>query len=734
MNSEVEAHEFDIDGMTCAACVGRVERVLKKVPGVHEAAVNLATHRARIAVAPGVEAAALIAAIERAGYGAKPHVDAFSADDLRDDAPPAEPEAPALPVETLRALVALPVSALLMALAMVPALHFARTAWVQGALAVAVVWGAGWPVQRVALTNARHGAATMDTLIALGANAALLHSLRTALGGAHGAHAHLYFETAAMIVAFVLLGRALEARARHRTGDALRALVALRPQRAVVVRNGEAREIPVSRVRVGDRVQVGANARVPVDGVVREGAPHVDCSMLTGESVPVACAVGDAVAAGTVNGATPFALDATRVGADTALAQIVKMVERAQGSRAPIQRMADRAAAVFVPVILGAAALTALGWRLAGHPAEHALLAAVTVLVVACPCALGLATPTAVIVGAGRAATKGILVRDAASLERAHALTDVVFDKTGTLTRGRPALTDVTALHGFDADAVLRLAAAVERESEHPLARAVVDEAQRRNLTQSNASDVRALAGQGVRGTVDGTVVCVGHGALLDDALDDDARAALDALRATGRTTALVSVDGVAAGALGLFDDVRPEAAEAVSHLRAMGLRVHLVSGDHPRAVDAVAARVGIDPSCVRAGVLPGDKGAVIEALRREGRVVAMVGDGVNDAPALATADVGFAMGGGTDVAIEAAAVTLMRADPRAVADAITLSRAVMRVIRQNLFWAFAYNVVGVPLAAFGVFERLGGPMLAAAAMAMSSVTVVSNALRLRRA
>ncbi len=727
-----EAREFDIEGMTCAACVGRVERVIKKVPGVEDAAVNLATHRATITVAADIDTAKLIAAVERAGYGAKPHVDPFTEEDLADDAPEAPPEhAARWSHETLRAAVALPVSLVLMVVSMTPGLS---APWFECALAVAVVWGAGLPIMRVALTNARHLSATMDTLIALGANAALAHSLWTLTSSGHAGHAHLYFETAAMIVAFVLLGRALEARARRSTGDALRALVALRPRKATVVRAGVAKEIAVSRVRVGDRVRVGANARIPVDGVVREGSSHVDLSMLTGESMPVARTVGDDVAAGTVNGESPIEVDATRVGAETALAQIVRMVERAQGSRAPIQRAADRAAAVFVPVVIAAATLTFLGWRLSGHPLEHALLAAVSVLVVACPCALGLATPTAVIVGAGRAAERGILVRDAASLERAHALTDVIFDKTGTLTRGSPSVTDITAFHGVSEVEALGVAATLEGASEHPLARAILAAAKSRDAVIPAVSEVVVVASQGVRGVIDGAPVAVGHGALVDDALDDTSRAALSGLRAEGRTTAAVTRAGSVIAVIGMADPVRDESHEAVALLGELGVAVHLVSGDHPVTVKAVARRLGIADERVHAGVLPGDKGAIVEALRAQGKVVAMVGDGVNDAPALASADVGFAMGGGTDVAIEAASVTLMRADPRSVVDAISLSRAVMRVIRQNLFWAFAYNAVGIPLAAFGMFERLGGPMLAAGAMAMSSVSVVSNSLRLKRA
>lgn len=714
--------ELDIEGMTCAACVSRVERVLKRVPGVRDAAVNLATHRATVTV-DGATDEALVAAIEKAGYGAKPHVARFSAEDFAADEAPAAPARSPWTLDRVRAPAALTLSAVLMVLAMVPALQFAGHASVQCALAAAVVFGLGAPIQRVALVNARHGAATMDTLVALGADAAMAWSVAAmARGdGAHG-HGHLYFETAAMIVAFVLLGRSLEARARARTGDALRALVSLRPRTARVIRGDEERELPVGRVRAGDLVRVGANERFPVDGVIREGEGHVDLSMLTGESMPVAKRAGDAVPGGAVNGPSPVTIETTRVGADSALAQIIALVERAQGSRAPIQRTADRVAAVFVPVVMTVAAGTFVAWRALGHPLDHALLAAVSVLVVACPCALGLATPTAVIVGAGRAAARGILVRDAAVLERACDVTDVVFDKTGTLTRGAPEVTDVVTFGGVSESDALAWAAAVEKESEHPLARAVVARAGERVM---KASEVKVTAGEGVRGVVDGAEVRVGRAA----GLGEEARAVAEALEARGRTVAAVTRDGAVVALLGLADAPRPEAREAVAALAAMGVRAHVVSGDHARAVAAVAREVGVEEAHVQAGVAPGGKGAAVEALRAAGRVVAMVGDGVNDAPALAAADVGIAIGSGTDVAMETAGVTLMRSDPRLVPAALDVSRMTWAKIRQNLFWAFVYNALGLPLAALGLLS----PAVAGAAMALSSVSVVGNSLLLRR-
>lgn len=731
-----EARELDIEGMTCASCVTRLEKVLRKVPGVTEASVNLATRRALVSAREDVSLEALVAAVERAGFGATPHAEPGFTDDDNvrpDGAERADRRARWTP-EQWRLAVALALGAPLMLVAMVPALAFAGNGWVQCALATVIVWGAGWPIQRTALVTARHGDATMDTLIALGSNAALVYSFASLVrGGSHAGHAHLYFETAGMIVALVLLGRALESRARAKTGDALRALASMRPRAARVVRGDEEREIPVERVRVGDGVRVRAHERIPVDGVVREGASHVDISMLTGEPMPVARGVGDAVVGGAVNGPSPLWIEATKVGADTALAQIVRLVERAQGSKAPVQRLADRVAAVFVPVVMAVAALTfVVWWRALGHPFDHALTVAVSVLVVACPCALGLATPTAVMVGTGRAAERGILVRDAASLERACAITDVIFDKTGTLTRGAPAVTDVIA-RGMSEDELIALAAAVEEESEHPLARAIVRAAKERRVTIARATRVTAVAGEGVRGEVGGETVRVGGGELVTGALDDAARRELDALQAKGRTAAVVVRGDVYAGLIGLADPVKDTSREAVAALAAMGIRVHLVTGDHPVTARAVAEALGIASERVRAGVLPGDKSAAVEALREGGAVVAMVGDGVNDAPALAAADVGFAMGTGTDVAIETAPVTLMRGDPRAVVEAITWSRRTVSTIRQNLFWAFVYNAVGIPVAALGLLERWGGPMLAAAAMAMSSVSVVASSLRLRR-
>ncbi len=735
-----EALSFPVEGMTCAACVSRIERALKKVPGVVDANVNLATERATVHAGALDDAmrTALSDAVERAGYKAivppAPRVgDAAKADGAMDHGTPAER------ITTLRLGLAVALSVPLMALAMIPALRTVPgNGWIQLALATVVTFGTGSPFYTGALRNARHLAMNMDTLIALGSFAAWGDSLYELTRHAgHGMHPHLYFETAAMIVTLVLLGKWLEGRAKRRAASAIHSLVALQPRTARVLRDGGEVETAIESLARGDRVRVIAHERVATDGVVLEGQSDVDESMLTGESAPVTKRAGDPVTGGTVNGAAPLVFKVTRIGAETQLAQIVKLVEDAQGSKAPVQRLADRVSSVFVPVVVGLAVLTAVGWALVGGmPAGDAMLRAVAVLVIACPCALGLATPTAIMVGTGRAAEMGVLVKDAESLERAGALAVVVFDKTGTLTEGKPSLTDVILAEGEDEKAVLTLAASLEHESQHPVARAIVRGAEARGIERDAVTAVRSEPGVGMHGVVRGRRVSVGSERLVTEGGVTMAPALatqLEAVAAQARTPSLVAVDGAVVAVLGVADPVKPTSREAVARLTALGIEVHLLTGDRRRTAEAIAREAGIETKHVHANVLPAEKSAAIDALRASGRLVAMVGDGVNDAPALARADVGFAMGSGTDVAMEAAPIVLMRSDPRAIADAVALSRRTMRTIRENLFWAMGYNVLAIPLAASGVLMKIGGPMVAAAAMAFSSVSVVTNSLRLRR-
>jgi Cu+-exporting ATPase len=783
---------FGIEGMTCASCVARVERALAKVPGVREAVVNLATEEACVVLAASDDPAhgplaerldALAAAVRKAGYeprmpappaaappGAGPLAAPALADPPRAATPPAAPSAgparapadahlvaPPAPLRSGggRLAVALGLSVPLMALAMAPALQFEGHLYVQAAIAAAVTFGAGGTFFAAAARTLRHGTATMDTLVALGAGAAFAYSVAT-LPHARAGHGHVYFETAAMIVAFVLLGRWLERRARARTTDALTALARLRPAVAHVVRDGVAVDVPVEAVAEGDLVEVRPRERVPVDGVVVEGSSAMDESLVTGESLPVARDVGDRVVAGALAGPTPVRLRATRVGAHTTLARIARMVGDAQASKAPVQRLADRISAVFVPAVVALALGTAAAWALAGAGASDALLTAVSVLVIACPCALGLATPAAVIVGTGAAARHGALVKNAVALEQAGRVTAVVMDKTGTLTEGRPEVTEVRVLAPIDAAGggsleatasadearVLALAASVERMAAHPLAAAIVRAAAARGAAAEPAAEVRTSGARGVSGRVSGRLVRVG----APDWIAENARAAaaeagafasLDAaarrLAEEGASVVAVSVDDRPFAALGARDPLRATAAEAVRALEDMGVTVHVASGDHAQAVAEVARAVGIPGERTTAGCTPEDKAEVVRRLRAAGGVVAMVGDGVNDAPALAGADVGFALGTGTDVAESAAQVTLLRGDLGAVVAAIRVGRLTVRTVRQNLFFAFFYNALGIPVAALGLLDRLGGPMLAAAMMAMSSVTVVANALRLGR-
>ncbi len=729
--------ELPITGMTCASCAARVEKRLNRLDGV-EASVNYATETATVAFDPArVEPPQLVAAVEGAGYGAVlPSAD---------DAPAPEPPA-GDPLRTrLVASAVLTVPVVL--LSMVPALQFDNWQWLCLQLATPVVLWGGWPFHRAAWLNARHGAATMDTLVSVGVLAAwgwsvvalflldagdpgMRMGFELSLDPGAGA-SHLYLETAAVVTTFLLAGRWFETRAKRRAGAALTALLELGAREASVLGDdGRERRVPVDALAVGDRFVVRPGERIATDGVVEEGASAVDASLLTGESVPVEVGPGDPVTGATVNAGGRLVVRATRVGADTALARIGRLVREAQSGKAPVQRLADRVAAVFVPVVILVAAATLGFWLGNGAGATYAFTAAVAVLIIACPCALGLATPTALLVGTGRGAQLGILIRGPEVLESTRRVDTILLDKTGTVTTGTMSLREVVTGAGVTREEALRRVGAVEDASEHPVARALAAAA-RQELGDLPAVDAfTGTGGLGAEGLVEEDAVVVGRPALLADrglAADPALDAALERMRAGGLTAVAAGWDGRVRAVLGVADAPRPTSAEAVARLRALGLRPVLLTGDAEPTARAVADAVGIDE--VVAGVLPEEKAATVARLQAEGHVVAMAGDGVNDAPALARADLGIAMGGGTDAAIEASDLTLVRGDLRAAADAIRLSRRTLTTIRGNLFWAFAYNVAAIPLAAAGYLD----PMIAGAAMALSSVFVVGNSLRLRR-
>jgi Cu+-exporting ATPase len=757
----IEVVSFPVEGMTCASCVNRITRFLSRVEGVEEANVNLASESATVRYdADKVAVADLVAAVDAAGYVARLER-ASSADHEHDVAEAAEArgerdEAAARHVARLRrrllvaALLTIPLLGGLARMTVAPGLPaFLSNPLFQLALATPVQFWSGWWFYTGAAKALRHRAADMNTLIAVGTSAAYGYSVATILVpsffyaaglGMDGAELPMYFDTSAAIISLILLGRFLEARARSHTSDAIRRLINLAPRTARILRGGAELDVPVAEVRVGDLVRVRPGETIAVDGVVTQGASGADESMITGESLPVAKHADDLVVGGTLNTTGTLTFRATRVGADTVLAKIIRLVSEAQGSRAPIQRLADVVTGYFVPAVLALAAMTFVIWFAFGpQPAFNlALLNTVAVLIIACPCALGLATPTSIMVGTGKGAEAGILFRNAEALERLGSVKAVVLDKTGTLTEGKPRVTDVVRAAGApDEDEILSLVAAAERDSEHPLADAIIREAaETRGLTLADAADFLATAGGGVAATVQDRRVLVGRPGYLEaEGIDvSSLLASADALAADGKTPVFAAIDGRVATVIAIADTLKAGSAEAVAELRRLGLTVAMLTGDNQRTAQAIARSVGIDR--VVADVRPDGKAAAVKALQAEGKIVAMVGDGVNDAPALASADVGVAMGTGTDVAMESAGVTLMSGDLRGIVTAVALSRATMRNIRQNLFWAFAYNVILIPVA-MGVLYPFSGilldPIFAAASMALSSVTVVSNALRLRR-
>jgi Cu+-exporting ATPase len=751
-DADVRETTFGVTGMTCASCVGRVERALKKVPGVLEASVNLATEKATVGYIAGeVEPRDLERAIEGAGYGVIREEESSMEDSHEREY--GKLKADFFLAATLTVLILLgSLPHMLGFMLPIPMgwLNFGLLL-----LATPVQFWAGWRFYRGAWGALKHGQANMNTLVVIGTSAAYLYSVVATLapGLFAAGRADVYFDTSALIITLILLGRLLEARAKGRTNEAIKRLAKLQAKTARVVRDGEEVDVPVEDVEVGDIVVVRPGEKIPVDGRVISGESAVDEAMITGESIPVTKREGDEVIGATMNTSGSFRFETAKVGEETALHQIMRMVEEAQGSKAPIQRLTDRISGVFVPAVIGVAAVTFLIWLLLGpEPAlTFALLNTVAVLIIACPCAMGLATPTSIMVGTGKGAESGILIRGGEALEGAHKLDTVVLDKTGTLTRGEPELTDVVVEDGISEEELLRLVASAERASEHPLGEAIVRGAKDRGLPLSEAEAFEAISGGGIRARVDGHAVLLGSRRFLSESgvSEDGLLPKGEELAREGKTPIFVAVDGEPAGLVAVADVVRGESREAIERLHALGLEVAMLTGDNRRTAEAIARELGVDR--VVAEVRPEDKAAEVKRLQAEGKRVGMVGDGINDAPALAQADVGIAIGTGTDVAMEAGDLTLISGDVRGVARAIDLSKATVRNIKQNLFWAFAYNVALIPVAAGVLYPLFSdgsvpealrpvlgeygflNPVLAAVAMALSSVTVVSNALRLRR-
>lgn len=721
--------ELKISGMSCAACAARVEKALRGMPNVYQASVNFAAEKASVEYnAHEVTVNQIQERVAKIGFEAHNIADASQVDrekQVRED----EIRGQRFRL-LLSAVLSIPLlgAMLLHSLGIMGSLSdFLMNPYVQLVLATPVQFIAGWPFYRGAYAALKNGSANMDVLVALGTSAAYFYSIANMLTS----NPHLYFETSAILITLIILGKLLEATAKGRTSEAIKALMGLQAKTARLIRQGEEVDVPIEAVLVGDIIVVRPGEKVPVDGIIIEGTSTLDESMLTGESIPVDKKAGDEVVGATMNKFGTFKFQATKVGKDTALAQIVRIVEEAQGSKAPIQRFADVVSGYFVPAVVSLAVITFLGWYFIFDPGNfsRALVNFTAVMVIACPCALGLATPTSIMVGTGKGAENGILIKGAEHLENAHRLTTIVLDKTGTITKGQPEVTDVISLAGLADHAVLTIAASVERKSEHPLAQAIVKRGQEQGLLLEEPEGFSAIPGHGIQASMNGKAILVGTRKLMrENGIAIDAvLAVIERLEQQGKTVMLLAVDQEMTGLIAVADTVKDSSAQAVADLKQLGIEVWMITGDNERAAHAIAASIGIDH--VLAEVLPEHKAAKVEALKQEGKVVAMVGDGINDAPALATADVGFAIGTGTDVAIEAADITLMRGDLNGIVAAIRLSKATMLNIKQNLFWALIYNSIGIPIAAAGYLS----PVLAGAAMAFSSVSVVLNALRLKR-
>jgi Cu+-exporting ATPase len=734
--------EIPVTGMHCAACVGRVQHAVEG-EGVSSAVVNLMTNSATVAFDPAVvKPEALVERIKSTGYGASLPVG------TQTDAERQEEQDQSRRAEYLdyrnKGIVSLATGIAVMLVPMSVAMTTPAWPWIQLAVTSAIMLWAGRAFYSRAWMAARHGSADMNTLIAIGTGSAYLYSLAATIAPqaftANGVAPSLYYEAVIIIIALILVGNALEARAKGETAGAIRRLIDLQPRTARVLRNLQEIDVPISEVASGDVVVVRPGERIPVDGVVAKGTSSVDESMLTGEPMPVTKNTGDRVTGGTINLTGAFRFKATTLGASSVLARIVKMMREAQGTRAPVQRLADKISSVFVPTVIGIALVTFVVWYFAGGEGSfvRALAAAVAVMIIACPCAMGLAVPTAVMVATGKGAQLGVLIKGGAALERASEVTTVVLDKTGTITEGKPAVTDTVMAAGaaIDETVMLKLAASLEASSEHPLGAAIVAHAKGKGITLSKTGSFESVTGRGAMGVIDGRAVIAGNAGMMEDWSIDAALLASEAVRLNeqAKTVVFIGVDGKLAGLLAIADPIKATSVEAIGKLRALNLRVVMLTGDQPRTANAIAKAAGIDD--VVAGVMPDGKRDEVKRLQSLGQVVAMVGDGINDAPALAQADVGIAIGTGSDIAIEAGDITLMRGDLRAAVQAIELARATMRTMRQNLFWAFVYNSVGIPLAAGVLYPAFGillSPIIASAAMAMSSVSVVTNSLRLRR-